>query len=26
LLETPIGEKRVEIKSTGNVPLRKLIN
>ena len=26
LLDTPIGEKRVELKSTGNVPLRKLIN
>jgi len=26
LLDTPIGEKRVELKSKGNVPLRKLIN
>jgi LEA14-like dessication related protein len=25
LLETPIGERRVELKSKGNVPLRKLI-
>lgn len=25
LLDTPIGERRVELKSTGNVPLRKLI-
>ena len=25
LLETPIGEKRVELKSSGKVPLRKLI-
>ena len=25
LLETPIGEKRVELKSKGTVPLRKLI-
>jgi len=26
LLDTPIGEKRVELKSKGTVPLRKLIN
>ena len=26
LLETPIGEKRVELKSNGTVPLRKLLN
>ena len=26
LLDTPIGEKRVELKSKGNVPLRKLVN
>jgi LEA14-like dessication related protein len=26
LLDTPIGERRVELKSTGNVPLRKLLN
>lgn len=26
LLETPIGEQRVELSSKGNVPLRKLIN
>jgi hypothetical protein len=26
LLDTPIGERRVEITSTGKVPLRKLIN
>lgn len=25
LLDTPIGERRVELKSTGNVPLRKLL-
>jgi LEA14-like dessication related protein len=25
LLETPIGEKRVELRSKGNVPLRKVI-
>jgi len=25
LVETPIGDRRVELKSTGNVPLRKLI-
>lgn len=25
LLETPIGERRVELKSKGNVPMRKLI-
>ena len=25
LLDTPIGEKRVELKSKGNVPLRKLV-
>jgi LEA14-like dessication related protein len=25
LLETPIGDKRAELKSSGNVPLRKLI-
>ena len=25
LLDTPIGEKRVELKSTGNVPLRKML-
>ena len=25
LLDTPIGEKRVELKSKGNVPLRKMI-
>lgn len=25
LLETPIGEKRVELKSKGNVPLRKML-
>ncbi|MGE5801093.1 MAG: LEA type 2 family protein [Gemmatimonadota bacterium] len=26
LLDTPIGERRVELKSKGNVPLKKLIN
>ncbi|HET9387689.1 MAG TPA: LEA type 2 family protein [Gemmatimonadales bacterium] len=26
LLDTPIGERRVELSSKGNVPLRKLIN
>jgi LEA14-like dessication related protein len=26
LVETPIGERRVELKGKGNVPLRKLIN
>jgi len=26
LLDTPIGEKRVELKSNGTVPLRKLLN
>ena len=26
LLDTPIGERRVELKSKGNVPLRKLVN
>jgi LEA14-like dessication related protein len=26
LVETPIGERRVELKSRGNVPLRKLLN
>ena len=26
LLDTPIGEKRVELRSKGNVPLRKLVN
>lgn len=25
LVDTPIGERRVELKSTGNVPLKKLI-
>ena len=26
IVETPIGDKRVEIKTNGNVPLRKLVN
>ena len=26
IVETPIGDKRVELTSSGNVPLRKLIN
>jgi len=25
LVDTPIGEKRVELKATGNVPLKKLL-
>jgi len=25
LLDTPMGEQRVELKSNGNVPLKKLI-
>ncbi|MGH7607313.1 MAG: LEA type 2 family protein [Gemmatimonadales bacterium] len=26
LLDTPIGERRIELKSSGDVPLRKLLN